>query len=85
MYSVKEKRVEKMKNKFKLIISLILISILIIGIGIFVYFKVIGIKSKIPEREENYNISINEYIGRSVFTVTPKNKETNGKIYRFFR
>lgn len=69
-----------MKNKFKLIISLILISILIIGIGIFVYFKVIGIKSKIPEREENYNISINEYIGRSVFTVTPKNKETNGKV-----
>lgn len=69
-----------MKNKVKLIISIILIGLLLIGVGAFVYFKVIGVKSKAPKREENYNISINEYIGRSVFTVTPKNKETNGKV-----
>ena len=73
-----------MKKKiFKLISAIIFIIILIILL-IGSYFLLIGVKTKAPQKETAYNIETEEFMGRNIFIITPKNREkTDTRILYF--
>lgn len=68
-----------MKSKIGLIILITLITIILaISMLIFIYFKIIGLESKIPSNKEtSYNIETKKFMDRNVFIATPKNNESN--------
>lgn len=74
-----------MKKKIlKTIISMFLL-VLLIAMLVIAYYLIIDIETKAPQEVENTcNIEIEQFMGRKIFVVTPKNREkTNIKILYF--
>ena len=79
------KKGEKMKKKILKIIIGVLISILIIFLAVISYFMITNTQTKEPEDIlQKYNLEVEEYIGRKVFVVTPKEREKTSTVILYF-
>ena len=81
--SLKEGKILKMKKKVvKSVIALVL-SIILMMAMIIIYYKTVDIQTQEPkEIEDVCEVSIQEYTGRKVFVVTPKEqKKTENTIF----
>lgn len=72
------------KKTIKVMLGSILI-VLLIAILIMLYYLIVDIQSKTPKRiEETCQIETEQFLGRNIFILTPKNeKKTNIKILYF--
>ena len=74
-----------MKKKIIKSISITILIIIAIILAIVAYFLVVDIETKTPQKDESKcDIETQEFMGRKIFIVTPKNREkTNTKILYF--
>lgn len=62
-----------------------LLIILILALLIVAYFMIVDIETKEPnEISYAYNLRLENYIGRKVFIVTPKNRDKTDKVILYF-
>ena len=74
-----------MKKKIIKSISITILIIIAIILAIVAYFLLVDIETKTPQKDESKcDIETQEFMGRKIFIVTPKNREkTNTKILYF--
>ena len=74
-----------MKKKIIKSISITILIIIAIILAIVAYFLLVDIETKTPQKDESKcDIQTQEFMGRKIFIVTPKNREkTNTKILYF--
>lgn len=74
----------KMKIKIvKIIVTLILLAIVAV-LFTYTYYIIAEIETKAPENEEICNIETEQFMGRKIFIVTPKNTPKSEKTILYF-
>ncbi len=74
-----------MKSKALKITIGILLILIAISLLIVAYFMFVDIQTKEPETvKQNYHLSVEEFKGRKIFTISPKEGTTNPKTILYF-
>lgn len=74
-----------MKKKIIKSISITILIIIAIILAIVAYFLLVDIETKTPQKDESKcDIETQEFMGRKIFIVTPKNRERTNTIILYF-
>lgn len=74
-----------MKKKIIKSISITILIIIAIILAIVAYFLLVDIETKTPQKDESKcDIQTQEFMGRKIFIVTPKNRERTNTIILYF-
>lgn len=76
-------KIEEREMIKKVILSIVIIFVILIS-GIFGYFFLVDIESKVPEGYEEVKVETNSFMGRKIFTISPKESEKSKKVILYF-
>lgn len=65
------------RKSIKIIIGILLL-ILLLAMLVMCYYLIVDIQTKVPKKTiENYQVKTEQFMGRNIFIITPKSKETS--------